>query len=58
MTEFIYHHATCLIFFELWKWREAVDIDNLACLVPLHVPTIYSKDSFSGLTNYVIRYIS
>ena len=22
---------------------EVVDIDNFACLVPLHVPTIYSK---------------
>ena len=31
-----------LFFFELWKWQEVVDIDNFACLVPLHAPTIYS----------------
>ena len=33
----------CFFFFELRKWRKVVDIDNFACLVPLHIPTLYSK---------------
>src|ERR1700678_1156155 len=33
-------HAS--IFFEPRRWWEVVDLNNFACLVPLHVPTIYS----------------
>src|SRR5271168_1402171 len=34
-------HAS--IFFEPRRWWEVVDLNNFACLVPLHVPTIYSN---------------
>src|ERR1700678_1126690 len=34
------NHAS--IFFEPRRWWEVVDLNNFACLVLLHVPTIYS----------------
>ena len=54
---FIYHHATCLIFFKLWKWQEEVDIDNFACLVPLHVPTISWYSTVLNSLTYSCYYI-
>src|ERR1700678_3146990 len=37
-------HAS--IFFEPRRWWEVVDLNNFACLVPLHVPTIYLDSEY------------
>src|ERR1700678_3983500 len=35
-------------FFKPRRWWEVVDLNNFACLVPLHVPTIYSSQHKVG----------